>query len=261
MAYSPLEDRYLSALTAVQFPDTPVEPDTPAEQPTMLAAGPSSTATDALPGYGLRPDGTKKGNGWLGPLKMKDGSVMTELTMGVNIDGMETDIPTIVPTLSKQEIDHLLSGKPATDAIVDKAVSHAKMRMAQGFSPYADTHATTTNVDVRGRSQLTIGDAAMGLSDIGAATLKGAVQGYVGLPGDLEGVARLIINAMGGTVKEGTALPTTEEVKKWLDDNVGKVGDGKNPYETIGEFLAPGAYVQPVKSVGAATKAAIKGVK
>jgi hypothetical protein len=29
MAYSPIEDKYLSALTAVQFPDAPVEPDMP----------------------------------------------------------------------------------------------------------------------------------------------------------------------------------------------------------------------------------------
>lgn len=39
MALSPVEDRYLNTLTAVQFPDQPVEPDTPAEKPVMLAMG------------------------------------------------------------------------------------------------------------------------------------------------------------------------------------------------------------------------------
>lgn len=54
MAYSQIEDKYLSALTAVQFPDAPVEPDMPEQvapgtQPgdVLLAAGPSQTMTDA----------------------------------------------------------------------------------------------------------------------------------------------------------------------------------------------------------------------
>ena len=52
MAYSAIEDKYLSALTAVQFPDAPVEPETPAGD-VLLAAGPSQTMTDA--GGGGRP--------------------------------------------------------------------------------------------------------------------------------------------------------------------------------------------------------------
>jgi hypothetical protein len=54
MAYSPIEDKYLSALTAMQFPDEPVEvamPDqvAPGTQPgdVLLAAGPDATMTDA----------------------------------------------------------------------------------------------------------------------------------------------------------------------------------------------------------------------
>jgi len=54
MAYSPIEDKYLSALTAMQFPDEPVEvamPDqvAPGTQPNdvLLAAGPGATMTDA----------------------------------------------------------------------------------------------------------------------------------------------------------------------------------------------------------------------
>jgi hypothetical protein len=54
MAYSSIENKYLSALTALQFPDEPVEdmrPEqfAPGRQPNdlMLAAGPSQTMTDA----------------------------------------------------------------------------------------------------------------------------------------------------------------------------------------------------------------------
>jgi hypothetical protein len=59
MAYSPIEDKYLSALTAFQFPDMPVEPAMPEQTmpgrqdgDMMLAAGPSGTVSDASRGYG-----------------------------------------------------------------------------------------------------------------------------------------------------------------------------------------------------------------
>jgi hypothetical protein len=106
------------------------------------------------------------------------------------------------------------------------------------------------------KTDKTMTDAGMGMMDMGAATAKGMTQGFVGLPGDLEGIGRMVINMMGGDVNDQTTLPTTEEVKDWLDKNVGKVGDGKNPYETIGEFLAPGGYVKGVKSVRKAKRAA-----
>ena len=91
----------------------------------------------ANPNYGLRVDGTTKGKGFFGPLTTKDGQVMTELGTGVNFDGRETEIPTLVPTLTKQELQSLLQGNDPTDAIIQKAVDHAKMRLNQGLSPFA----------------------------------------------------------------------------------------------------------------------------
>ena len=89
---------------------------------------------------GLRPDNTVKGMGWKGTLPMKDGSnkFATELTIGVNFDGKEMSIPLIVPTLTPDEINYLLSGGKETPEMVDKAVEHAKQRMKQGLSPYID---------------------------------------------------------------------------------------------------------------------------
>jgi hypothetical protein len=72
MALSPIEDRYLSALTALEFPDMPVEPEQPLA-PTagmdgmQLAAGPSQTMSDAgggrgsYAGYDVRADVANKG--------------------------------------------------------------------------------------------------------------------------------------------------------------------------------------------------------
>ncbi len=87
--------------------------------------------------YGLRADGTQKGPGFLGELKTPSGKVSTEISIGVNIGGKETEIPTLVPTLTKNEIDYLVKGGKPTKEIVDKAVDHAKSRISQGKSPFA----------------------------------------------------------------------------------------------------------------------------
>ena len=90
--------------------------------------------------YGNRADGTPKGNGHLGPLIMTDGSgrVITEMSVGVNIDGEEVEIPTVVPTLSPEEKAHLQAGGAPTDAIVKKAVDFAKERKSKGLGPFKE---------------------------------------------------------------------------------------------------------------------------
>jgi hypothetical protein len=100
-----------------------------------------------------------------------------------------------------------------------------------------------------------ITEPAGAMLDMGAATAKGAVQGFAGLPGDLEKIGRLVFGAMGVDVSQDTALPTTDEVKAWLDKNVGQVGNGQNPYESIGEVTAPGGQIKAVKAAGRGAKA------
>jgi len=87
--------------------------------------------------YGVRADGTQKGKGFWGELQGAEGKPSTELSIGVNFDGKETEIPTLVPTLTQQEIDYLLGGGKPTLEIVDKAVEHARQRIFQGKSPFA----------------------------------------------------------------------------------------------------------------------------
>jgi len=105
----------------------------------------------------IRPDGTAKGNGYLGVLKASDGSDVTEYSMStgdVTLNGKEIDFPSIVPTLTKQEVNLMLTdiipnNKPIPDAIVNKAIDHANKRIQEGKSVFADTEdykpvATTT---------------------------------------------------------------------------------------------------------------------
>lgn len=93
--------------------------------------------------YGNRNDGTKKGEGWLGAIRTRKGSVMTELSVGVEIDGKETEIPTVVPTLTKEEVDYLanIADDPKgqiPDSIIKKAVEHARKQINQGKSPFKE---------------------------------------------------------------------------------------------------------------------------
>lgn len=101
--------------------------------------------TNALSGsFGLRPDGTKKGMGWLGVLKLPDGGVATEYSMqsqAVKNGGKMVDFPTIVPTLTPEEInlmtqDIIPNRKPIPEPIIQKAIMHARDRIGRGLSPF-----------------------------------------------------------------------------------------------------------------------------
>ena len=126
-----------------------------------------------------------------------------------------------------------------------------------------ESQSAMENVTDAGKDLLTVGQ---GMADIGAAAVKGTGQGFAGLPGDIELIGRAvtaIFNRGGDETKvqaflrglqEETIFATTEDVKKWLDTNVGKVGKGDNPYETIGEVMAPGGYVKAGKNIAQGVK-------
>lgn len=92
-----------------------------------------------------RPDGSVKSmKGYLGAMERPDGTVSTEISAGFEIDGKEMDIPLMVPGLTKEEIDYLLTAdiqgedffKNMPDSIPDKAIEHAKKRMKEGKSVF-----------------------------------------------------------------------------------------------------------------------------
>jgi hypothetical protein len=92
--------------------------------------------------WGTRADGSAKGDGFLGVLPRPDGTVSSEISIGVNIDGKEVEIPTLVPTLSQQERDWLINNDVSDPskippAIIQKAVDFARPRIKAGKSPFA----------------------------------------------------------------------------------------------------------------------------
>jgi hypothetical protein len=139
---------------ALLHPDT-----TPASAPAAAPGGSVDYTALTTPGAAdhagdpswTRADGTPKGNGFLGVLKRPDGQVSSEISIGVTIDGKETEVPTLVPTLSSVERNWLLThdiSDPKTIPlpIQQKAIAFAKTRIAAGKSPFAgpdDTPAPT----------------------------------------------------------------------------------------------------------------------
>jgi hypothetical protein len=106
-----------------------------------------------------------------------------------------------------------------------------------------------------------------GALDTGAALVKGATQGFLGLPGDLEEIGRLLINLVGGDLDEEAYLATTDDIKKMLDQFAplnARMGEREQKVsETIGELAAPGGYLKGVKAAtkkATAKKTAKRGV-
>ena len=88
----------------------------------------------------IRPDGsTKSKKGYLGPIDRDDGETMTEFSIGVQIDGTEMNVPSMVPTLTEAEVEALRTlpeDKEVPIAIQRKAAAHARKRISQGLNPF-----------------------------------------------------------------------------------------------------------------------------
>lgn len=86
-------------------------------------------------------DNGMKGKGFFGPLINNDGHPMTEYSADMVVGGKTVQFPLLVPTLSPDEIDLILSGRDLTDEeyqpIFIKARQFAMDRMLQGKSPFA----------------------------------------------------------------------------------------------------------------------------
>ena len=94
-----------------------------------------------------RADGAKKSaRGFLGPVKnLISGGTMTEFSTDMNYGGKSIQIPTMVPTLSREEISYLQNmspgrgwdmSNPIARSVIDKARAHARQRLDEGKSPF-----------------------------------------------------------------------------------------------------------------------------
>jgi hypothetical protein len=110
-------------------------PAPPIDLPTFDRSGPDWT----------RVDGSQKGDGFLGLLKRPDGGVMSEFSIAdseqlKDAQGHYRDYPSLVPTLTKDEITSLLTLKPGDavpQGIKDKAEAFALEREKAGLPLFA----------------------------------------------------------------------------------------------------------------------------
>jgi hypothetical protein len=167
------------------------------------------------------------------------------------------------------------------------------------FAQADDTTAMATEMaggtEPAGAQPMTLQQFGETIADVPAGLLKGAIQGTIGLSGDIESIASGIkdafptlepsqvtllpvvnavrqLSAIPGDgldrflkgLEEETILPTTENVKKWLDTNIGPlVPEGADQRrveaaktaEFVGELGGAG------QTIIEGTKAAARGAK
>jgi len=100
---------------------------------------------DSLPRDRFRQDGSLKSAGWLGPFTITDkqgrSSQVTEYSITVGVDGEDITIPTLVPGLTQQQIDSVLTAAQARTMppqdVVDAAIAHAMKRKQEGKSVWS----------------------------------------------------------------------------------------------------------------------------
>lgn len=99
--------------------------------------------------WGKRPDGSAKGEGFLGVLKRPDGTVSSEISISTDAIGGK-DFPLLVPTLTRAEVDKILAIKvddpkffqKLPRGAIKKAAAFAEKRVAAGKSPFAGAGET-----------------------------------------------------------------------------------------------------------------------
>jgi len=110
---------------------------------TLIGSIPKPSPMLPVRDFGKRNDGTPKGNGWLGLIDLGGGNVATEYTMQsdkVRVGGEQIDFPTLVPTLTTDEVnimkDVILNKKDIPEPIIQKAIKHANEQIKAGNSVF-----------------------------------------------------------------------------------------------------------------------------
>lgn len=193
--YSQIEDRYLSALTAVQFPDPPVaETQQPVSDATsvdgmQLAAGPSQTRSDAGGGMGeIKPIPRNRAQEALGFV----GELLTKA--GVQLDQYGLD----VPGLGRITLKDLTVGE-AGKVLED---------MSYGFMPVRGGNSATGGIGTFGLKP----DASMELLNVAPAA--GAVA-KAGVKGAAKGIEKALTAKASKTALNWTERETAP-VGSWI---------------------------------------------
>ena len=106
-----------------------------------------------------------------------------------------------------------------------------------------------------GRGSPSFAQGPKGLADMLASALRGGVKATLGMPGDIERMGRMGINALGGSVDPQSALPSTEDWDKRLPPVNPMTGQNFDQVEKMGEFLPLNAGGPIMRAAGKANSA------
>lgn len=89
-------------------------------------------------GWGTLPpgDSSKKGRGYYGLMRNTKGQDVSEFSIGVTIKGNNYHVPSLVPGLTRREIDEVLSGE-VSESVERKATAWALKRINEGRPVFA----------------------------------------------------------------------------------------------------------------------------
>lgn len=167
--------------------------------------------------WGTRQNGDPKNAGWRGILYDGEGGVMTEVSIGVQIDNQEVQIPLIVPATTNEQLDTI--AKIATDETVEvpiqlknKALEWALERITENKSPFYNGDEQDQQYRVIDNGRLMSGNIPVVpyISPsavpwgIAVNTMNTGVTGYV----DIMGVANVEVNT---TTTSGNYVTPNEE--------------------------------------------------
>jgi hypothetical protein len=117
------------------------------EMPAKAEGGMIHMAGGGLAPHGMRHSGEgAKGKGYFGMMPSQDiGEGPVDYSLAAQPRSSEISLedddigeyPSLVPGLTKEEMDYMLAGNAPTDSIVQKARMHAMMRKEKGMSPFA----------------------------------------------------------------------------------------------------------------------------
>lgn len=191
-------DAYQAEQAKVNLPTNPVSAAQTGGSITDLRTLPGQADTDPTT-WDKREDGSQKGQGFLGLLRRKDGGVSSEISIGTEVNGKDMDIPLMVPTLSKQQVQYLLNNpvndpSKIPDAIVDKAVAFAQTRLASGKSVFAQAGEQGDLQAPAGASVATTGGTVAGQNNPGNMRPGGQFASYASPE---QGFAAMVKNLQG----------------------------------------------------------------
>lgn len=156
--------------------------------------------------------------------------------------------------MNRSEIDQKFLGEITNNLYPTLEPADMATEMAGGMEP-------------AGATPMTLEQFATSAADVPAGLLKGAIQGTVGLPGDIISLVRGVyelgksggdIDAFLSGLELPTGLPTTEDVRKFFDETLGiplipeEADEIRKEVAKIPEFVG---------ELGGGGKTAIEGTK